>query len=127
MQREDVETVEQIAAEAAALHLLLEIAVRRRKDSRVHRDRLGAADGNHLALLEHAQELHLRGRRRLADLVEEERALGRGLEQPRLSFIAPVNDPFTWPNSSLSSRLSGSAPQLIEMNGPSARCDRSWM
>ena len=46
---------------------------------------------------------------------------------PRLSFTAPVNDPFTCPKSSLSSRLSGSAPQLIELNVPSVRCDSSWM
>src|SRR6266478_6064000 len=39
---------------------------------------------------------------------------------PCLSRTAPVNDPFTWPNSSDSSRLSGSAPQLSEKNPPSA-------
>ena len=47
--------------------------------------------------------------------------------RPCLSRTAPVNDPFTCPNSSLSSRFSGSAPQLIERNGPSARLERLWM
>ena len=48
-------------------------------------------------------------------------------KRPCLSRTAPVKLPFTWPNSSLSSRLSGSAPQLIERNGPSFRVDSSWM
>ena len=34
---------------------------------------------------------------------------------------APVNAPRTWPNSSLSIRFSGIAPQLTTMNGPSLR------
>ncbi len=47
--------------------------------------------------------------------------------RPCLSRTAPVNEPFTCPNSSLSSRFSGSAPQLIERNGPSVRVERLWM
>ncbi|PYO75379.1 MAG: hypothetical protein DMD67_11730 [Gemmatimonadetes bacterium] len=47
--------------------------------------------------------------------------------RPCLSRTAPVNDPFTWPNSSDSSRLSGSAPQLSEKNPPSDRAESSWM
>ncbi len=42
------------------------------------------ADGNHFALLQHAQQLHLRRRRGLADFVEEERALGRRAEETDL-------------------------------------------
>ena len=34
---------------------------------------------------------------------------------------APVKAPFSWPNSSLSSRLSGMAAQLTARNGPTAR------
>jgi signal transduction histidine kinase len=40
---------------------------------------------------------------------------------PCLAATAPVNDPFSCPNSSLSSRLSGRAAQLITTNGLSAR------
>ena len=64
--------------------LLFEIAVGRREDARVDRHRVRRADGNHFAVLQHAQQLHLRGRRRLADLVEEERALRRRAEQADL-------------------------------------------
>ena len=46
---------------------------------------------------------------------------------PCLSRTAPVNEPFTWPNSSDSSRLSGSAPQFSDRKGPSLRPESSWM
>ena len=39
---------------------------------------------------------------------------------------APVKAPFSWPNSSDSSRFSGMAAQLTEMNGLSARRDFLW-
>ena len=40
---------------------------------------------------------------------------------PILSPIAPVNEPATWPKSSLSSKFSGSAPQATSTNGLSRR------
>jgi hypothetical protein len=46
-------------------------------------------------------------------------------KRPVLSRVAPVNDPFTWPNNSLSSSDSGNAPQLIDRNESSARAERS--
>ena len=39
--------------------------------------------------------------------------------------IAPVNAPFSWPNSSLSRSSPGIAPQLTGMKGPSARSEQS--
>ena len=44
----------------------------------------GGADRNHLALLQHAQQLHLERRRHLADLVEEEGAAAGRREEPLL-------------------------------------------
>ena len=38
-----------------------------------------------------------------------------------------MNAPRRWPNSSLSSRVSGSAAQLTARNGPSARVLAPWM
>ncbi|MNI71961.1 hypothetical protein D3C73_1278740 [compost metagenome] len=46
---------------------------------------------------------------------------------PRRSFIAPVKAPRTWPNNSLSTRVSGSAAQLRLMIGLSARGEAAWM
>ena len=42
---------------------------------------------------------------------------------PGLSEIAPVNDPLIWPNTSLSSKSCGIAPQFSAMNGPFARVE----
>ena len=71
-------------------------------------NRCGAADGDRLPLLQHPQQFHLRGGRHLADFVQEERAAAAAAaKSPCLSRTAPVNEPFTWPNSSDSSRLSG--------------------
>lgn len=41
--------------------------------------------------------------------------------------MAPVKEPFSWPNSVASSMLSGIAAQLIAMNGLPARGDCWWM
>ena len=46
---------------------------------------------------------------------------------PTCSPTAPVNAPFTWPNSSDSSRFSGIAPQLTATNGLSRRWLLSWI
>ncbi len=84
VQRDDVQPVVEIAAEVADANLLVEIAIRRRDDARVDRNRLRRADGNDFAMLQRAQQLDLRRRRRLADFVEEERALRRRAEQTDL-------------------------------------------
>ncbi len=46
---------------------------------------------------------------------------------PGLNFVAPVNAPFSWPNSSLSRSSSGIAAQLSLINGWSSRSLFSWM
>ncbi len=43
---------------------------------------------------------------------------------PGLAATAPVKAPLAWPNSSLSRRFSGIAPQLMAMNGPALRGER---
>ena len=54
----------------------------------------------------------------LADLVEEDRAGAGGLELPRhCAACAPVNEPFSWPKSSLSSSSGGMAAQLMATKG----------
>ncbi len=46
---------------------------------------------------------------------------------PFFCTIAPVNAPFSWPNSSLSSSVSASAAQLMATNGPAARRLLRWI
>ena len=45
---------------------------------------------------------------------------------PGLRATAPVNAPFSWPKSSVSSSVSGIAAQLIATNGASARGLSAW-
>ena len=74
----DVEPVEQVLAEAARLHLRVEVAVRRGHDRARPRAGSGSRPRARTLLLEEAEQLRLERGRELADLVEEERAaLGR--------------------------------------------------
>ncbi len=46
--------------------------------------------------------------------------------RPALRRVAPVNAPFSWPNSSLSSSVSDSAAQLRRRNGPLGAARALW-
>src|SRR5207249_7643936 len=81
---DDVEAVVEVGAELPFLDRGREVAVRGGDDADVDRDRLHAADAQELAMLEYAQQLRLRRRAHLADLVEEERPLVRELELAEL-------------------------------------------
>src|SRR5437870_7575903 len=76
------EAVVEVEAEAPRRHLGLERAVGGRDDARAHAARAVGAHRLHLLVLEDAEQLRLHGRRRLADLVEENGALPRLLEEP---------------------------------------------
>src|SRR5581483_1733890 len=80
----DVQTVVEVGPEAAVLDREREVAVRGRDDADVDGDGLRAPDAEELAVLEDAEELRLRSRAHLADLVEEERPLVRQLELAEL-------------------------------------------
>ena len=60
-----------------------------------------------LLLLEDSEQLRLKLQRKVSDLVEEERAPWASSKRPAFWAIAPVNAPFSCPNSSLSSRSRG--------------------
>ena len=67
------ETEEEVVAEAARLHLAVEVAPRRGDDAHVDAIPPFGADPLHLAALDGTQELGLEHRLELADLVDEER------------------------------------------------------
>ena len=71
MDAHDVEPVEQVLAKLPGGDGLLEILVGGGDDAHVHLDGLVAADAFERAGLEHAQNLRLRGRRHIADFIEE--------------------------------------------------------
>ena len=66
-----------------------------------------------------AEELRLQREVEIADLVDEERAAVRLLEDAaRARSTAPVNAPRSWPKSSDSTRFGGTAVQSKTTNGP---------
>ena len=81
LQREDVEAVQQILAQVARGHRRSGRAVAGRDHAHVHLLCLGRADAHEDAGFEHAQQLDLQVRRHLGDLVEEQRAAVRALEE----------------------------------------------
>ena len=80
LDREHVQPVVEVLAQLAGPHRLGRVEVGRGDDPDVHRLLLAAAETPERALLQHAQQLHLRRRLHLGDLVEEQRAAVRELE-----------------------------------------------
>ena len=78
--REHVQPVVQVLAQLALLHRLERVDVGRGDDAHVDRLLVAAAEAAERALLQHAQQLDLRRRRHLGDLVEEQRAAVGELE-----------------------------------------------
>ena len=77
---EDVEAVVEILAQLAVLHGVRGIDVGRGNDADVDGLLLPSAKAAELPLLQHAQQLDLRGRRHLRNFVEKERPAVRELE-----------------------------------------------
>ena len=81
-----------------------------------------AADPLELALLQHAQQLDLQ-LGPAASPISSRKSVPPWASSnwPSRRCSAPVNAPFSWPNSSLSSSVSGMAAQLTATNGWSRR------
>ena len=90
--RHDVEPVEQILAEAPGGDLLRQVARGRRKHPHVDLDRPLAADPVIALVGQHAQDLALGGQRHVGDLVEEQGAAMRLLEQARAAPTPSASD-----------------------------------
>jgi hypothetical protein len=85
----DVEAVEKVFAERAPPDRVVQVNVRQRQEPRVHAHRPAAAEPLELAPLDDAQKLRLRVARQVRYLVEDERALVRGLEPAGLRRRGP--------------------------------------
>ena len=123
---DDVEPIVEVLAKTARLHLGGEIAIRRRHQPDVDLDRLRPPTRSNSRSCSTRRSLHLHRRRDLADLVEEQGPAIGQLEAPLLAAHGAVNDPFSWPKSSLSSSVSERAAQLTFTNRLSLRGDCSW-
>ena len=86
LDRDAVEAEVEIAPERALVDRGFQVTVGGGQHANVDRARLRAAEPEHLPLLQHAQQLDLDRDRHLADLVEEEGAALRGLEQAGLGL-----------------------------------------
>jgi hypothetical protein len=75
----------EVQAKPVRFNLPFEILVRRRDDPNVDGDLLDASQTVELLLFQDPQQLHLDGRRQLADFVEENRASVGGLDLAHLS------------------------------------------
>ena len=91
--REDVEAVEQVLAEAALLDRPLEILVGRGNQPDVGLQRLVAAEALELPLLQDAQQLDLRRQLHVANLVEEQRPSLGQFEPPLLAGVGAGERP----------------------------------
>src|SRR5262245_44244395 len=80
----DVQPKEQILPEEVVFNGFVQVAVRRGDESYIDFDRTRPAESFELTFLEHAQQLGLKHRRKLTDLIEKERAAIRNFN---LSFL----------------------------------------
>ena len=78
--REHIQTVEEIGTEGAGLHRRMKITIRGRHDPYIHMCRATAPDPLELPFLQHAQELHLGVQRQLSDFIQEDRSAVGQLE-----------------------------------------------
>jgi hypothetical protein len=92
-ERDDREPVIEVEPEGAARDVGAEVAVGGGQEADIDRDRPGAADVQHLARLDRAQELGLQRRRQLADLVEQQLPPEATSSRPGLAANAPVKAP----------------------------------
>ena len=79
--RKNIQPVIKVLAKTLFLDHLQQVAVRRRDDADVDVDLLDAADAADLFFLKRAQDLCLQRDIELADLIQEQRAVVRDLEQ----------------------------------------------
>src|SRR5690606_22531132 len=88
-----VESVVEILAKPLCVDVRFQVAVGRRYDPCLDRDRSLAAEACDLARLECTEQLGLRGEGELADLVEEDRAAARQLERAAAGAVCTGERP----------------------------------
>src|SRR5262245_23461121 len=81
MDRQDVETMEEVGAKRSLLYHLTQVSIRRGDDPHADGDFSVLPDAEHAVLLQDAQQLGLQRAIELADLIEEEHTPFGGPDQ----------------------------------------------
>jgi hypothetical protein len=89
MDRQDMETVEEVLSKGSLLHRCLEVSIRGGDDPNADRNLVVFTDAEDAVLLQHAQQLGLEGIGQFADLIEEEDAAFGGTNQTSTIVIRP--------------------------------------
>src|SRR5690349_20742260 len=84
----------EVAAELAFADCLIKFAVRRRNQTYIDSNLLRSAEAVVRNSIEHAQQLHLQLRLKLANFIEKQRAFVSKLEKPRLSRVSTAKCAF---------------------------------
>src|SRR4051812_48026163 len=87
MNADDRQSIIEIAAESTVLHHLMQVAVGGADDANVDADRFVTAQPLYFAALERAKQLGLKLDRKLAELVEKQRAAIRAFEHACVGLI----------------------------------------
>ena len=124
---EDPEAVEQVLAKVAALDGFAQVAVGGGDDPDVRLQEARPAEPLELALLQHPQELRLRGQAHLADLVEEQHAARRELHLTGLGLLRARERAALVAEQLRLEQLLGQAAQFRATNGRFLRADAAWM
>lgn len=119
-----VDAVEQIFAKLPPRYHSEQVAVRGADEADVHRYGRVAAHAEDTPALDGRQQLRLQVGRQVADLVEEKRAVVGDLEFPGAVGPGVGEGSLTWPNSSLSKSVSGTAPISTETISSPLRAER---
>src|SRR5438067_1426763 len=86
-ERHHVEAIKEVFAESSFLYFVHQIPVRRSNESRVDGELAGPAQPPERFRLQHLEELGLQLERELANLIQENRAAIRQLEQPDFALL----------------------------------------
>jgi len=115
-----VEAIVQVVAKLLLRHQASQVAIGGRNHAHADANDLLAAHAVELAFLQNAQQLGLRTAVQIAHFVEEYAAAVGQLELAAPRPGGPVKEPFSCPNSSVSSNSVGIAAQFTLTNGPLA-------
>src|SRR5208337_4802007 len=94
MQRQNVQSVEQVLPEVFPGDFTLQVAIGGGNDPHVHLSGVHTANGLDFAVLDHAQNPGLELKGHVADLVKENSPVVCSFKKPQLSLGSPGKGPF---------------------------------